>query len=410
MMRPELKVEMMRTGELVPYAGNAKKHPEWQVEQIRNSIEAFGFNDPIAVWRDIADHWIIVEGHGRLLAAKELGMEEVPVIRLDHLDDEARRAYTLAHNKLTMNTDFDFSLLDVELDAIEGFDMSEFGFEIELPRDLNAVEDAPVPEKGESVVKAGEVWKLGRHRLMCGDSTDAKAVAKLMDGGRADACFTSPPYNMGRSKVTSVPSKTMNGGDAYGLFSDDLTDGEYADLLCSALDNALAHSDDALFNIGILSGSKQGIAELLDRNRDRFCDIVVWRKDGAIPLGFDSQYGQLSHICELVFCFNAKGTRNFSHPQWAKGDLAYNLIETANNKANKHVENRAAFPIEFAAEALRRFTGSSVIDLFGGTGTTLMAAEQLGRTCYMMELDPDYCDIIIKRWEDYTGMKAEKCA
>lgn len=131
--QPNLRIKQMRVEELTPYIGNAKKHPEWQVEQIKNSIVAFGFNDPIAVWEDIAGHLIIVEGHGRLLAAKELGMEKVPVIRLDHLDDEGRRAYTLAHNKLTMNTDFDAAVLDAELDAIEGFDMDEFGFQLLEP-------------------------------------------------------------------------------------------------------------------------------------------------------------------------------------------------------------------------------------------------------------------------------------
>ena len=125
----DLAKETMRVSQLVPYIGNAKKHPDWQVEQIASSIRAFGFNDPIAVWKDVAGHWVIVEGHGRLLAAKSMGMDEVPVIRLDHLDDEARRAYTLVHNKLTMNTDFDVQIVDSELDAIEGFDMTEFGFE-----------------------------------------------------------------------------------------------------------------------------------------------------------------------------------------------------------------------------------------------------------------------------------------
>lgn len=129
MIPDDLKAEMMPTSALVPYAGNAKRHPDWQVEQIANSIQAFGFNDPIAVWHDVAGHPVVVEGHGRLLAAKRLGMGEVPVIRLDHLDEEGRRAYTLAHNKLTMNTDYDALLLDSELDAIEGFDMGEFGFE-----------------------------------------------------------------------------------------------------------------------------------------------------------------------------------------------------------------------------------------------------------------------------------------
>ena len=142
MIPDDLRQDMMRVSELVPYAGNAKRHPDWQVSQIASSIRAFGFNDPVAVWRDVAGHWVIVEGHGRLLAARELGMDEVPVIRLDHLDDEGRRAYTLAHNKLTMNTDFDAQLLGFELDAIEGFDMAEFGFEVEMPGI-----DATAPER-----------------------------------------------------------------------------------------------------------------------------------------------------------------------------------------------------------------------------------------------------------------------
>lgn len=133
MVPEDLREHMVPTSSLVPYVGNAKRHPDWQVEQIARSIEAFGFSDPIAVWHDIAGHPIIVEGHGRLLAAKLLGLEEVPVITLDHLDDEGRRAYTLAHNKLTMNTEFDLQLLDSELDAIEGLDMGEFGFEAEEP-------------------------------------------------------------------------------------------------------------------------------------------------------------------------------------------------------------------------------------------------------------------------------------
>ena len=188
MIPNDLRKSMMRVSQLTPYMGNAKKHPDWQVEQIANSIQAFGFNDPIAIWDDIAGHHVIVEGHGRLLAAKMLGMEEVPVIRLDQLDDEARRAYTLAHNKLTMNTDFDIQLLDSELDAIEGFDMAEFGFEgFDGMQPEAEAEEVPVPDDAEQRVSAGEVWQLGRHRLMCGDSTDREAVSKLMDGNRADA-------------------------------------------------------------------------------------------------------------------------------------------------------------------------------------------------------------------------------
>lgn len=157
-MTPELEVTMMPTGGLVPYVGNAKRHPEWQVDQIAASIEAFGFNDPIAVWHDVAGHPVIVEGHGRLLAAKRLDMEEVPVVTLDHLDDEGRRAYTLAHNQTNLTTGFDLQMLDAELDAIEGFDMAEFGFP-EMPDVRGMFADQEQPDgEGEGEAK----WEGGQ--------------------------------------------------------------------------------------------------------------------------------------------------------------------------------------------------------------------------------------------------------
>lgn len=415
MVPNDLRKSMMRVSQLTPYMGNAKKHPDWQVEQIANSIQAFGFNDPIAIWDDIAGHHVIVEGHGRLLAAKLLGMEEVPVIRLDQLDDEARRAYTLAHNKLTMNTDFDIQLLDSELDAIEGFDMAEFGFEgFDGMQPVAEAEEVPVPEVVECRCKPGDVWQLGRHRVMCGDSTDPESVSKLMGGVRADACFTSPPYNMGRGKDDgaweNIPNIAMKAGHAYQEFKDDLTDDEYAELLNRTLDNALAHCDDALYNIGVLSGSKHGIASMLWNHADKFSEIVVWNKQKSMPLGMRSQRGMLSHRCEPIFCFNNRGVRSFSHPQWEIGH-GINRIDTDNATSNEYgSEHSATFPVEFAAEVIRLYTDKSVLDLFGGTGTTLIAAEQLGRTCYMMELDPRYCDIILARWESMTGLTAERVA
>lgn len=412
-MTPELEVTMMPTGGLVPYVGNAKRHPEWQVEQIAASIEAFGFNDPIAVWHDVAGHPVIVEGHGRLLAAKRLGMEEVPVVTLDHLDDEGRRAYTLAHNQTNLTTGFDLQTLDAELDAIEGFDMSEFGFEVSDLMAPQEVGEAPVPEVVECRCKPGDVWQLGMHRVMCGDSTDPEAVEKLMGGARADICLTSPPYNMGRGRGKddgaweTVPNIAMKAGHAYNEFKDDLTDEAYADLLNRSLDNALSHCDDVMYNIGVLGGSRHGIASMLWDHVAQFSEIVVWNKDRSMPLGMRSQAGMLSHRCEPIFCFNGRGTRSFSHPQWERGH-GINRIDTDSAAGNEYGrEHAATFPVEFAAEVLRLYTEGSVLDLFGGTGTTLVAAEQLGRTCYMMELDPHYCDLIIARWEELTGGTAE---
>lgn len=412
-MKPQaqLTVEMVPTDELVMYEGNAKLHPSEQVDQIAASIEEFNFADPIAAWHDKDGNAVIVEGHGRLMAAKKLGIEQLPVIYLDYLTDEQRRAYTLVHNKLTMNSDFDFEILQNELDSIFDIDMGDFGFDVQsaiedmIPKEI---EQDEIPDNAPTICKTGDVWQLGRHRLMCGDSTNADNVATLMDGNRADICFTSPPYNMSAGGTfESAPEKNMGGGkNMYNVYTDNLTDDDYSQLLIDALDNALNNCDDAFFNIGIIKGSKRGIFEMMASKIDNFCDVLVWKKRDALPMGMESQKALVKHICELVFCFNQKGNRAFSHAQWEKG-CGTNLIETSDNLGNDYcTEHHATFPVSFAASVIRDFTDSSVLDLFGGTGTTLIAAEQLNRTCYMMELDPYYCDIIIKRWEDFTGEKA----
>ena len=191
----KLKIEYIPVSELKPYDRNTRKHQEFDVGQIAASIEAFGFDDPIGIW---SDKNIIVEGHGRLLAAKKLGMKEVPCIRLDHLTDEQRRAYAIAHNKTAELSEFDFETLQLELEEV---DLSMFDFDFDFPEDeegQEAVEDeAPeVDEKNEPTAKLGDIWQLGRHRLMCGDSTDPEMVAKLMDGRKADLLITDPPYNV----------------------------------------------------------------------------------------------------------------------------------------------------------------------------------------------------------------------
>lgn len=176
-----LKVEYIQTADLVPYAGNAKIHTPEQIEQIKRSIQEFGFNDPIAVWHGNE----IIEGHGRLIAAKELGIKSVPIIRLDDLTDEQRRAYTLVHNKLTMNTDFDFTALEAELESLS-IDMEEFGFSAPEAEEVdNEVieDDYEEPEQIEPKTNVGDIFRLGDHYLMCGDSTDPEHVSRLVGGG-----------------------------------------------------------------------------------------------------------------------------------------------------------------------------------------------------------------------------------
>src|SRR5574344_1594483 len=206
-----MKIIKIKIEDLKPYKNNAKLHPEWQIEQIIKSIEQFGFNDPIAVW---GEDNIIVEGHGRLEAVKKLGYTEVECIRLDHLTEEERKAYTLAHNKTTMNSDFDFDLLKLELDDIKGIDMSDFGFELDLDLDDEEVveDDFEVEIPEEPKAKLGDIYQLGNNRLMCGDSTKIEDVEKLMNGEQADMVFTDPPYGM-KKENDGVANDNLNYDD-----------------------------------------------------------------------------------------------------------------------------------------------------------------------------------------------------
>lgn len=208
----KLKVDYIPIEQLKPYEKNAKIHTHEQIEQIKKSIEEFGMNDPIGIW---GEENLIVEGHGRLIACKELGFDEVPVIRLDSLTDEQRRAYTLVHNQTTMNTGFDLDVLNEELDNID-IDMSNYGFDIEID-DIEEVtevkeDEAPEVKDGEPKAKLGDIYQLGNHRLMCGDSTKQEDVDKLMNGVKADLVFTDPPYGM-KKENDGVANDNLNYDD-----------------------------------------------------------------------------------------------------------------------------------------------------------------------------------------------------
>ena len=397
----KLKVEYVPTDRLKTYANNAKIHTAEQIEQIKRSIQEFGFNDPIAVWKDNE----IIEGHGRLIAALELGIEDLPIIRLDNLTDEQRKAYTLVHNKLTMNTDFDFDILNIELDDIVDFDMSEYGFDLEIEEEgpIGAVEDNYEPIDVESRCKTGDVWQLGSHRLICGDSTDVNVIEKLMNGQKADMSFTSPPYNVGDSaKLTGNTHMTEC---KYQNGNDELSD--YNELLIGTTDNMLMFSKWSFINLQMLANNKRVICEWLNNYKDSLCDIAIWYKNATAPAMAEKV---MNSQFEFVFIFSndnnsrAIGTKNF------RGTVSNVYIGSAQRKNDYSEIHSATFPVEFANHFVGNFTneGDSVLDVFGGTGTTMIVCEQLNRKCYMCELDESYCDVIIDRWEKFTGQKAEK--
>ena len=368
----ELKIEYMALDKLKPYEKNARKHQKADLSTIKASISEFGMSDPIGVW---GKDNIIVEGHGRYLACKELGIEEVPVMHLDHLTDEQRRAYALAHNKTAEMSEWDFGLLGDELADILDIDMSDFGFDLsdDEEEETEIIEDE-VPQEVEPVAKQGDIWQLGRHRLMCGDSTSIDDVEKLMNGNKADMVFTDPPYNIayqGVSDKRTIKNDKMSDDDFIQFLQDSIMKTDTAYVCCSWQYSHLFKQ--AMENLGMPPKA-----------------MIVWNKVNPAQ-HLDKYFKQ--H--EIIWYFG-----KFGGEKTLRGDIW-------ECKRQKNTVHPTMKPIELIAMALNdNKDKKNVYDGFGGSGSTLIACEQLDRNCYMMELDPHYVDVIIARWEKFTGQKA----
>lgn len=371
------------------YEKNAKLHPKEQIEQIKKSIEEFGNNDPIA----IDENNVIIEGHGRYKALKELGYKEVEVIKLTHLTEEQKKAYILAHNKLTMNTDFDIDLLNDELADIIDIDMSDFGFEMSFDDEEEEVvedefDDTP-PE--EPTAKLGDIYQLGRHRLMCGDSTSVEDVEKLMDGMQADMLLTDPPYNV------AYEGKTK---DALTIQNDSMDNDSFRQFLRMAFfaaDNVMKpgavfyiwHADSEGYNF---RGACFDIGWTV-----RQC--LIWNKNTMV-------LGRQDYHWKHEPCLY--GWKEGAGHLWASDRKQTTIIDF--DKPQRNGEHPTMKPVGlFDYQILNNTKGGDIVlDLFGGSGTTIMACEQNGRNGYLMELDPRYVDVIIRRWEEFTGETAVK--
>jgi DNA modification methylase len=421
----EIKKLTPNKGQIEGVPTNPRKATKEQIDKLKKSIEEtptmLQLREIIAY--DNNGQLVIVGGNMRYQALKALGHKTalVKVLPAD-TPKETINAFIIKDNAQFGEWDIDLLANEWDKDLLDDWGV-EIDWAVEAPEQPKEAEEDDFSEEeaqqAPAIVKKGEIWQLGEHRLMCGDSTDAGSVSLLMDGQKADITFSSPPYNMlqgGLDKALQSEKLTktydvING--TYLEYADNSSDEEYATLLKESLKNGLSNSDDVLFNIGILAGSKYGIIEMMSAFRDKFCDIIVWNKSNSIPLGLKSNAGCVSHRCELIFCFNQNGSRSFSHPQWKdckfNGEMMINRIDSKNSTENEYAKiHHATFPVEFAAQVIERFSKNSVLELFGGTGTTLVACEQLNRKCYLMELDPHYCDVIIARWEKLTGKKAER--
>ena len=392
----KLKIEYVDINSIKPYSKNAKLHPEEQIEQIKKSIEQFGMDDPIGIWKDE-----IVEGHGRLIACKQLGYTEVPIIRLDHLTDEERKAYTLAHNKLTMNSDFDLDILQEELNNFDTIDMKDFGFDIDLGLDeeQEIIEDEVPEVPEEPKAKLGDIYQLGSHFLMCGDSTSEEDVAKLMNGVKADMFLSDPPYNVDYSAKNKFLNKYDKGNRVQkDIENDKKSDKEFYEFLFEVFKNTYnVLNDGACFYVFYPNAEYTNFHNALNNSLLKVHQYLVWCKNNHVLGMNDYQYKH-----EPIFY----GWKEGKH-KWFSDRSQTTVLNF--DKPLKNDLHPTMKPISILSYLIKNNTNNefnNVLDLFGGSGSTLIACEQLNRKCYMMELDPHYIDVIIQRWENFTGEKA----
>ena len=391
--------------QLKPYKNNPRKNDK-AVEYVANSIRQFGFKVPIV----IDENYEIVCGHTRWKAAKTLGLETVPCVMADDLTPEQVQAYRLADNKTSEMADWDFDLLELEFNDIDPalFDMSDFGFfqddEPGKKTPAEIIEDEP-PEldEVEPVCKRGQIWRLGDHRLMCGDSTDAEDVARLMNGEKADIGITSPPY--GESNSAGIRDHYVQGSKRiktlYTMHQDDINN--WYSLIENAFENMREWCQSQFVNIQMLADNKRDLFTFVAKNIAYLCDVIVWDKQKAPP---QMEENILNNEFEFIFVF-AKENALRTIPFGNFHGNANNIIRLSVGQNEFAKIHRAVYPVALPVEIMKIASKAiTVLDLFGGTGTTLIACEQTGRQCYMMELDPHYCDVIIKRWENLTGQKA----
>ena len=390
----KLQVEYVPISTIKPYKRNAKLHPQEQIEQIKNSMKEFGNIDPIGVWHDE-----IVEGHGRYEALKQMGAKEIPIIRLDDLTDEQRKAYALVHNKLTMNSDFDVELLDTELAEIETIDMTLLGFDDKETEPIQTQEDnAEIEVPVEPKAKLGDLYQLGRHKLLCGDSTKIDDVEKLMNGNKADLLLTDPPYGVSIVKTGKIggdkPFGSQKGKGGYGEKGKNkiLNCNEYFPIIGDETTETALKSYEVAKNYSknqILFGGNY-FTDFLHPSR---C-WIVWDKQNT---------GNFADA-ELAWTSFEKSVKMY-HFMWN------GLMRAGDRKAEGQKRmHPTQKPVGLMADIIKDFIqdGNAVLDCFGGSGSTLIACEQMGKTCYMMELSPNYVDVIINRWETFTGQKAVK--
>lgn len=425
-----MNIEHLALDALIPYARNSRTHSDEQVGQVAASIREFGFTNPVLIDAEGG----IIAGHGRVMAARKLGLAEVPCIRLAHLSEAQKRAYVIADNKLALNAGWDEQMLALEFKDLQAmdFDLELTGFGLgdidELLAELDATPegatdaDETPPVQAEAVSKPGDVWVLGKHRIMCGDSTDAGSVALLMGGKKADLCFTSPPYGNQRDYMTGGISDW-----------DKLMQGVFACI-------PMSDTGQVLVNLGLIHRDNEwlpywdGWIEWMREQGWKRFGWYVWDQGFGLPGNWN---GRLAPSHEFIWHFNKKAqepnkfvskkpenikkrTKGSSTMRGKDGECVAFTSPESSAQPNKipdsvvrinrmhgghGIDHPAIFPVDLPAFAMQSWPGDCY-EPFSGSGTTIIAAEQTGRICYAMELSPNYVDVAVRRWQQYTGKQA----
>lgn len=393
------KIEYIAINDLIPYVNNARVHSEEQILQIASSIKEFGFNNPVLIDKGNG----IIAGHGRVYAARKLGLEEIPVIRIEHLSKAQKKAFIIADNKLALNAGWDNEMLALELGEIGdlGFDLDLVGFTDDeiaalMPEQLEeglTDEDATpaVPEIPVTVL--GDVWLLGRHRLMCGDSTSIEQAEKLMDGVNADMVFTDPPYNVAyegrgeKNKLGKIKNDDMS-DESFEQFCRDVF-ATYHAVMKPLACIYVCHPDS---QTGPKLAFEKTFGELFKK-----ASTLIWVKQSA-GMGWQDYRAQHEPI---LYGWKEGG----SGKHFYCGDRSKTTVWQIGRDAQASYVHPTQKPVALPEEAIKNSSKGEdvVLDLFGGSGSTLIACEKTGRINRSMELDPKYCDVIVKRWQEFTG-------
>lgn len=408
------RIETVPPGSLAPYANNPRTHSKKQVRQIAKSIERFGFTNPIL----IDGTGGVIAGHGRLEAAKLLGLAEVPVLRIEHMSDAEKRAYVIADNRLAENAGWDRDLLAIELGALLeiDFDITITGFATpEIDLILREAEDDRAPDRDDDVPSVdtsapavtvpGNLWLLGRHRVLCGDARDPELWAKLMAGQQAEMAFTDPPYNV------KIDGHVSGLGQArhreFAMAAGEMSEAEFRGFLECVVRNMAAVSDDGALHYLCMDWAH--LHELLSAGKAVYRDlknICVWTKSNA---GMGSLYRSQHEMVAVFKVGAAPHVNNVElgrHGRYRTNVWAYAGMNSFGRDRDEALAMHPTVkPVQLVEDAILDASdrGSVVIDAFLGSGTTLIAAEHAGRTCCGLELDPHYVDLILKRWSKQTG-------